>query len=464
LYGVNESIVCMTIYTPNLGGGERPLYAQLSDAIERDIAGGVLAPGTRLPTHRDLADALGLNVSTVTRGYHEAEKRGLVSGTVGRGTFVASDAAASTAMVSFEPARPGTLEMGLASPLHHMDPELSEGFRRITRRKAPESLLRYVDPRGLPEHCEAGAAWAGRYGLEVDAANVIVCAGSQHALTCCLTGLFRPGDRIAVDALTYPGIKTLASMLGIRLTPIGLDDEGMVPESLDAACRRDTIKGVYLMPGVHNPTTVAMPGERREAIARLAQRHDLLVIEDDAYALTDPDRLAPVSALVPERALFVAGLSKAVAAGLRIAYLAAPRPLLKPLAQSVLNTIWMAPPLNAELAAAWINDQTADRTAERKRAEAARRYMLACDAFEGFRFRGKRGTYYLWLDLPEPWTGQAFETAARQRGVNVFGAEKFAVGDTPPPGAARISLTGETDITRFREGLDVLAEILHGTP
>lgn len=452
----------MTIYAPLIGGGDGPLYKQLADAIERDIANKTLPPGTRLPTHRDLADTLGLNVSTITRGYREAETRGLVFGTVGRGTYVASDATASTAMVSFEPTTPGTLDMGLASPLHHLDPDLTEGFRRIARRKAPESFLRYVDPRGLPEHREAGAAWAARYGITTNRANVIVCAGAQHALTCCLTGLFHPGDRIATDALTYPGIKTLAAMLGIRLVPIAMDDRGMLPEKLDTACRRDKIKGLYLIPGVHNPTTITVPQSRREALAQLARKHDLLVIEDDAYALTDPDRLPPVATRIPERTLYVAGLSKAVAAGLRIAFLVAPHPLLKPLAQSVLNTIWMAPPLNAELAAAWINDNIADHVVQTKQTEAARRYMLACDTLENLRFHGKQGTFFLWLDLPEPWTGQALEKAARQQGVTLFGAEKFAVGDTPPPRAARISLTGETDINRFQAGLDVLAEILRG--
>ncbi|MEF2229334.1 MAG: PLP-dependent aminotransferase family protein [Pseudodesulfovibrio sp.] len=452
----------MTIYAPELDGGGGPLYLELADAIERDVAAGTLPPGMRLPTHRDLADALAINVSTVTRGYREAEKRGLVSATVGRGTFVSSDAATATAMVAFEPAAAGTIEMGLASPLHHLDPDLTDGFRRITRRKAPESFMRYVDPRGLPEHREAGAAWAARYGLKTDGSSVIVCAGSQHALTCCLTGLFRPGDRIAADALTYPGIKTLAAMLGLRLVPVAMDGQGMRPESLDAACRRDAVKGLYLMPGLHNPTTVTMPDDRRDAIAALARRHDLTIVEDDAYALTASPLPAPVAARAPERSAFVAGLSKAVAAGLRVAFLAAPRPLLQPLAQSVLNTIWMAPPLNVELAAAWINDNTADRTVQRKRAEAARRYMLACDAFENLRFRGKSGSFFLWLDLPEPWTGQAFEARARQMGVNVFGAQRFAVGETPPPRAARIALSGETDLERFRRGLAVLAAILRG--
>ena len=460
LYGVNANIVRMTIYSPRLAGGNGPLYKDLADAIERDIESSVLTPGERLPTHRDLADELHMNVSTVTRGYQEAEKRGLVTGTVGRGTFVASDATTSTAMVSFEPCAPGMLEMGLISPLSNLDPDVTEGFRRIARRKDPSSFMRYSDPRGLPEHRQAGANWAGRYGLDAIAEDVIVCAGAQHGLTCCLSGLFRAGDRIATDALTYPGMKTLASMLGIRLVPIAMDEQGMMPEALDAACRRDTIKGVYLMPGVHNPTTATMSSKRRDDIARRAEVHDLIIIEDDAYDLTDPGEQTPVGSRARHRSVYVAGMSKSLAAGLRVAFLVAPKPFLKPLAQAVLNTIWMAPPLNSELASMWINDGTADRVIEAKRTEAARRYMIACDALEGLHFRGKPSGFYLWAELPKGWTGQRLETAANKAGVNVFGAEKFAVGETTPPAAARISLTGTERLDDFKKGLSILKGIL----
>ncbi|WP_319541487.1 PLP-dependent aminotransferase family protein [uncultured Pseudodesulfovibrio sp.] len=454
----------MTIYSPVLTEGVDPLYKGLADAIERDIATGRLTPGERLPTHRDLADGLGVNVSTVTRAYREAEKRGLVSGTVGRGTFVASDATTSTSLVSFEPTTPGMLELGLVAPLHHMDPDISEGFRRIARRKDPTSFMRYTDPRGLASHRRAGAAWASRYGLNTEPENVIVCSGAQHALTCCLGGLLRPGDRIATDALTYPGMKTLASMFGIRLVPIEMDSDGMIPASLDAACRRDEIKAVYLMPGVHNPTTVTIPEARRTEIAQLAKKHDFIVIEDDAYDLTDRTDNTPVANRAPERSIFIAGMSKSLAAGLRVAFLVAPRHLLKPLAQAVLNTIWMTPSLNAELAAMWINDGTADQVVHNKRTAASRRYMLACDVLEGLRFRGKQSGFYLWLDLPEPWTGQTFEKAAHMRGINVFGAEKFTVGETVAPAAARISLTGADTLAELEKGLVAIREIVRQTP
>jgi DNA-binding transcriptional MocR family regulator len=454
----------MTIYSPTLAEGPGPLYKELADAIERDIESGALLPGTRMPTHRDLADTLALNVSTVTRGYKEAEKRGLISATVGRGTFVSSDATASTSLVSFEPAMPGMIELGLVEPLHDLDPDISEGFRRIARRKDTSSFMRYSDPRGLPEHRSAGAAWTARFGLEAEPEDIIVCAGSQHALACILSGLFRAGDRIATDALTYPGFKTLAAMLGLRLVPIAMDEHGMIPESLDAACRRNDIKAVYLMPGVHNPTTTTIPEGRRTEIAKLAQWHDLLIIEDDAYDLTDPGRIAPVGDRARERSVYIAGMSKSIAAGLRVSFVAAPKHLLKPLAQAVLNTIWMTPPLNVELAAMWINDGTADRVVQEKRAAAARRYMLACDVLDGFRFRGKRSGFYLWMDLPGQWTGQALEKASHKHNVNVFGSEKFVVGETPASPAARISLTGPGSLDELEKGLGIIKKILSERP
>lgn len=436
----------------------------LADAIERDIASGVLRPGERMPTHRDMADELGLNVSTVTRGYKEAEKRGLISATVGRGTFVASDATTSTAMVSFEPAMPGMIELGLIEPMYDLDPDISEGFRRIARRKDPKSFMRYSDPRGLPGHRRAGADWAGRYGLKADPADIIVCAGAQHALACTLSGLFRAGDRIATDGLTYPGLKTLAAMLGLRLIPIAMDEHGMIPESLDAACRRNDLKAVYLMPGIHNPTTATIPETRRNQIAKLAEWHDLLIIEDDAYDLTNPGGIPPVGENARDRSLYIAGMSKSLAAGLRVAFVAAPKRLLNPLAKAVLNTIWMTPPLNVELAAMWIEDGTADMVLEKKRMAAARRYMLACDVLEGFRFRGKQSGFFIWLDLPGAWTGLALEKAAHEQGINIFSAEKFVVGDTPTPKAARVSLTGPGSLDELKKGLTILTGILNNKP
>lgn len=454
----------MTSWTPLIDKGKGPLYHSLADAIERDIRSGRLPPGTRLPTHRDLADALGVNVSTATRGYAEAERRGLVHATVGRGTFVSSDGGASPSLVAPEPHASGLVEMGLVTPLYALDPDIGDGLRRLSGRGDLARLLRYAAPAGLPEHRAMGAEWMKRYGLETDAASVVVTAGGQHALACCLTALFRPGQRVAVDSLTYPGIKSLAVSLGIRLAPVSGDARGMTADDLDAACRREDIAGVYLMPGVHNPTTTFMPPERRDDIAVVARSHGLVVLEDDAYGLSRPPGpvVTPVTARIPERSVFIAGVSKAFGAGLRVAFLSAPGPLRGKLSEAVLNTVWMASPITVELACSWIRDGVADAAVAAKREEARRRYAVAAERLAGYDHQGHETGFFLWLRLPEPWTGAALELRAREAGVNLFGAERFGVGHEPVPPAVRISLTGPESLDRLCEGLEIVRRVLEG--
>ncbi len=460
--GVNVIIVCMTIWTASIQDSDTPLYRQLADAIEGYIFSGRLQPGEKLPTHRDLADALKLNVTTITRGYKEAERRGLITGTVGRGTYVASDAGTNTAMVSHEPHAPGMIEMGLVNPLYDLDPDLASGLKKLCRRRDISTLMHYSDPGGLKEHRSIGAEWANRFGLEVDSSSIMVCSGAQHALTCILSGLFRPGDRIATDSLTYPGMKTLAAMLGLRLVPVETDGSGILPESLDRICRRQQIRGLYLMPGVHNPTTTTTPTSRRKLLAKLAVALDLIVIEDDAYDLTRPGVIPPISKLIPDNGIYIAGISKALAAGLRVAFLVIPQQYRRAIREAILNTMWMTPPLNVELVSMWIKDGVADRVIDLKRKEAGRRFDLAGKILSDYSFTGIATGFFIWLALPDPWRGPVFEQRMRDLGVNVFGAEKFTVGDAPAPAAARISLTGAKSIGEFTAGLQLIKRVLDG--
>ena len=435
-----------------------PKYKALADAIAKGVYSGVLRPGERLPTHRDLADELGVNVSTITRGYAEAEKQGLVFGTVGRGTFIKRDAGTCVPMVSFEPNAPGLLEMGLIEPFYHLDPDLNACLKKLMRKKDVNSLLQYRDPRGVDEHREVGRGWIARFGLEVPRENVFVCAGAQHALCVCLTGVFRAGDRIAVDNLTYPGMKALCSQMGMKLVPVAMDEKGMIPESLDIACRTNPIKGIYLMPGLHNPANITMPLERREQIASVVKKHELVVMEDDAYELTCPSGLPPIGALAPENSLFVAGISKTMAAGLRVAFLSGAPKFHSALGQAVLNTVWMVSPLCAELASIWINDGTADKTLKRKRAEARNRNLMAAELLKDFDFRAKETGFYIWLYLSEGANG--FEKRAREAGVNLFGTEKFLVGDLTTRPGARISLSRLKSDQDMEKGLKIIAGLL----
>jgi len=122
----------MTMWQPHLKG-EGPIYIDLADAIEADVTSGALKPGDRLPTHRDLADSLGVTVGTVTRGYAEAARRGMVRGEVGRGTVVRSCEAGGP-WWSGGPDAQARIDLGLVTDLSGQDPDLGAALRDIAGR------------------------------------------------------------------------------------------------------------------------------------------------------------------------------------------------------------------------------------------------------------------------------------------------------------------------------------------
>jgi len=450
----------MTIYIPEIEKTDEPLYKRLTNAIERDVKSGLLHPGTRLPTHREMADNVGMNVSTVTRAYREAEKLGLVAGTVGRGTFVASDACTVSSMRTTGSYPAGIIELGLVGPLTDFDPDLSEYLAAFSKQKNLSIYMTYGDPAGLESHRRTGAEWMNRFGMATSPDNVLISAGGQHALTCSFAGIFKPGQRIAAESLTYPGIKSLAGLLGLRLVPISMDDEGMIPESLDTACRRDDISGVYLMPGVHNPTLACMSAKRREAVAEVIARHGLTLIEDDAYSPYRENQPPPISSLIPDNGVLIASVSKIFWAGMRVAFVAASKDKRNRIVGAVHNTMWMTPTLNAAFVASVIENGSADRVLAAKKAELARRLEYALKFFTGMGIRTIPYGSYIWVNLPEPWNGQALESVAREQGVSIFSAEKFSVGNSQPPKAVRLSLTGENDFSRLARGLEIVSGII----
>src|SRR6218665_213431 len=284
-------IVTMTIWSPDLRERTGPLYRVIADALAEDRAAGRLAPGARLPTHRELAERLGVTVGTVTRAYAEAEKRGLVRGEVGRGTYVRADGVPAhmpAPMDVGDEASP--VELGVNAPATPEGDPASTALRKsleeVGRSPRLTELLAYQPAAGAPApprgggaglayqggagaltHREAGAAWAARFGLKAKPEQVVVCAGAQHAMEVALAALAKPGDTLVTEALTYPGIKVLARRFQLRVQGLALDAGGIVPEALEAACRAGPVRLLYTQPTCHNPTGMGQSEERRGGVA-----------------------------------------------------------------------------------------------------------------------------------------------------------------------------------------------------
>lgn len=449
----------MTMWNPHINKASGPLYLAIANSIEQDMKAGRLSPGTRMPTHRELADQLGVTVGTVTRGYAEAASRGLLHGETGRGTFVGSEPTASLIKIS-EAANPSIIDLGMTTPMTDLSHHLSRALADIANDPNVHQLLEYFPSAGRMADREAGVHWVQHYNLSASAENIALTTGGQNALATLFSALFRPGDTLAVEGITYPLVKTLARRFNLRLAAIDQDEQGMIPEALDETCRTQTIKGMYVMPTCQNPTTARMSDHRKQRLAAVAQQRSLMIIEDDAYGPISGEMGTPIAAIAPEHTFFIASISKSVAGGLRIAYLVSPPQHARSIRRAISDITWMTPPLTAEIAKRWILDGTVDKALKENRLRSAQRMKTVKNILSGLDISAQKAGYYGWLKLPAPWTAADFTRVAKENGISVTPDDVFVVGRRALPHAIRIAVSGPSSHDSLRCGLNGIKHIL----
>lgn len=448
----------METWTPNLADAHGPRYRAIAEALASDIESGRLPAGSRLPTHRDLAYRLKVTVGTVSRAYSEAERRGLIGGEVGRGTFIR----ARPEPVLPAPAPDDMLNMAVNVPSGGSEAnELSRTLMLLSASPRLAGLLGYQPHVGMPEHRIAVARMLEEQGIAATPERTILTAGAQHALTMALTAILRPGDTLGCEALTYGGVRAAARLHHLKLRGLPMDEQGLCPEGFEAACR-EGLKAIYCVPTLHNPTGIVWPIERRRAILEIAERHDVAVIEDDVYGFLADDAPPTLHNLAPHRVFHLNSTSKSLAPSLRIGCLVAPARAAAQIANGVRTTVWMAPPLMAEVVRLWVEDGTAARLVEEKRQAGAARQALARAILDrhgiGYQ-RGHANAFHLWIPLPEPWHDDSFVAAAREQSVVVSPAWSFATGRRQTD-AIRISLGAPNTIGDIERGVHLLADLM----
>lgn len=453
----------MTIWAPKIET-DGLLYQQIANAIASDVAVGKLAAGAKLPTQRDLASLLGIAVTTVTRGYAEAERRGLIMCEVGRGTFVRGRHRRDSAAW-----RPGddalqTIDLcvNVVFPYAHVS-EIYTALAAVGTRGDASAILGYDAHAGAPRHRETGANWIRQSGLDAEADQVLVCSGAQNAIAVTLLTLLSPGDVVLTEELTWWGMKTFARHLGVDLHGLQLDEFGIIPDALEHACRTKNPKALYCMPSVQNPMSCVMPEKRREEIAAIAESHDVAIVEDDTYGFLVGD-IKPLSAYAPDRSYYITSASKSLAPALRIGFIRAPNNMVDKLAARICSTIWVASPLLAELFTSLVNAGTAGRIREWKRERVAERRAVVQEVLSEATYRGHPASQHIWLELPEPWRADDFASHARARGVLVTEGEEFMVTRGPAPHAVRVALGMVPNSETLRRGLQILTDLIERPP
>ncbi len=454
----------MTIWTPVLDRS-KPLYLAIADAISRDVDGGTLPDGARLPPQRELAWKLGVTLGTITRAYKEAEERGLLAGEVGRGSYIRKARLSS-------PLPSPPLDFADIVDLSHAIPppivtaeEFDLAMAAIQRDPRKLDLLDYAPPDGFPQHKAMAATWLKRSGINVAEQNIVITAGAHLGFITVLEAISEPGETVLAEDVNYALLRTTFRNAHVTPVPIAMDEDGMLPDALEKAARAAKSRILYIVPSLQNPTTNTMSRRRRDAIVAVARKHDLTIIEDDIFRLLDERTQPPTFyALAPERTFHVTSLSKTLAPGLRIGMVVTPASQERVLKSHVRNMASRNVGITGEIARFWIETDLASTILTRVRNELAARRNLFLSVFKGTSFRCEPGAPYAWLELPKLWQASRFARALAGRRVRVTPGNAFHLGPAPASNHIRICFGGPDSGPQTRKGLELVRELMAEEP
>ncbi|MCI8631001.1 MAG: PLP-dependent aminotransferase family protein [Firmicutes bacterium] len=441
-------------WRPVLKRGEAPLYITLADKLEEDIASGVLKAGTKLPPQRELADFLDINLSTVARAFKICSDKGLLNGSVGSGTFI------SYHMVSkMKPAENSTIDLGGIMPADENNDEIRTLISEMMNEDDFGSVLQYRSGKEYWQN-EAGTVLLKQAKCNASADKIIFASGGQNAIAATLLGIFKPGDRLGVDPLVYPGIISIASMLGIRLIPIRQENGEMSEEGIRYAVKNDGIKGIYIIPDYQNPTMHRMSESCRDMIAKMAEENDFIIIEDGYAALLTDEPRDSIYSRIPEHSIFFLSLSKCISSALRQSYMITPDKYRDVISNAFYNINLESSAFLSEIAARLVLSGKYETLLHRRKIMLAERNHIAEEILGGFNIKGDSNALCKWLTLPSGTDSAEFEKRALEKNVLIYGSSHFAVGKSAPVSGARLSICTPKTGAELARALTILREIL----
>jgi 2-aminoadipate transaminase len=341
-----------------------PLYRQISQRLREAILSGELPEGTRLPPERMLAQDLGVNRTTIMHAYNDLSSAGLTEGHVGRGTVVkhgyfkpedeygdqstpswllglstngdallGPNIQALSELSSMDEPKQEMISLAQGTPPADMLPtELIRLTIEHGLSTDRESALGYCPVEGLQSLRRGLALRMRRRGVNVDTQNILILSGSTQGLGLIGRFLLTPGDEVVVEVPTYLGAIQTFRALGAHIIGIPTDNEGMRVDMLEAILARRQPRFIYTMPTFQNPSGSLMTPERRRRLLLLAKRYQIPIIEDDPYGELYFGEQAPLPLKAQDtngNVLYLGTCSKILAPGLRVAWLAAPEPVVE---------------------------------------------------------------------------------------------------------------------------------------
>jgi GntR family transcriptional regulator/MocR family aminotransferase len=439
-----------------------PLYLQIVHALIHDMRRGRLQPGQALPSTREMAEAIGVNRKTIVLAYDDLIAQGwfVTHGT--RGTFVSDQlpetvpptAVSNLVEDRFTDATPEfrfrempdptlvfpegdclTIDDGLPDPRLFSIETLARAHRNASQRIARSGGLSYGDPRGSKELRRMIAEMlVSHRGLVVDEGNLLVTRGSQMAIFLAARILLSPGDVAVVEGLSYSAARDAFTAVGAEVVGVSLDGHGLNVEEVEQLCRERNVRAVYVTPHHQFPTTVSLSPDRRLRLLDLASTYGFAVIEDDYdhefHFNTQP--LLPLASYAPGRTIYIGSMSKLLLPGLRIGYMAAPKAVIKSLANAATGVDRQGNTLTEFAVADLIESGELRRHVRKARQVYFQRRdtfgkLLAREFGDLIDFRTPEGGLAYWLTFRDANVLRAIENGIEKRRLRLLPPRCFAV-------------------------------------
>lgn len=406
---------------------DAPLAQQLSERFAERIRQRLLAPGARLPSVRECARRHGVSPTTVVAAYDQLLAQGLVEARRQRGFFVreprpAAQGASARGTPATLPTPPidatalirGMFQRGAAAapgmgtiPAEWLDlPLLHGALRKALAAEASAGIsassLQYGDPAGEPVLRTALAGRLQDLGIHCPPQQILTTVGATHGLDVVSRALLQPGDAVLVDEPGWSVEFARLARLGVRLLPVPRGPQGPDLDVMRHLCLAHRPRLYATVSVLHNPTGCSLPLAAAHQVLKLAEAHDLLIVEDDTYTHFAPAHAPRLSALDGlQRTIYVSGFSKILAPNWRVGFVAAPATLVERFVDMKLLSTLTSPSLSEQAIAECITRGHLRRHTERLVARLdgarARSQRLAEEA--GTRFVTQPQGLFGWIDV-----------------------------------------------------------------
>ena len=407
-----------------------PAYAGLAEALVLLIGDGRIGLDTRLPSERELTDALGVSRTTVTRAYAELRDAGYAVARRGAGTFTRVPGGRARAHDRALLPRAGdddAIDLNCAAP--SAPPGLAHAYAAAAADLPPYLAGHGYFPAGLPALQRAIAATYDARGLPTDPDQVMVTPGALSAASIVSLAFTRPGERVLVESPTYPNATDALRHSGARLTAAAVDPEGWDLDAIGAALRQAAPRLAYLVPDFQNPTGHLMSDAQREELAAHLRRTHTVPVVDEAHqalALDGQEMPRPFAAFAPGT-ITIGSASKSFWGGLRLGWIRAPHGAMEQLTRARVSLDLGAPVLEQLVLVHLLS--TADEVLAENRARLREQRDALVAAVSArlpeWTFRVPSGGLALWCRLPGPF-GTAVAAEAETRGTIVAPGPVFA--------------------------------------